>query len=212
MTKHKAKFIVLEGIDGTGKTTTAKKLEEHYESLGKKVFLYHEPYKFASFDVKEIIKNFESEGKEVSDFAVLSLMIASREISIKNILIPELEKNDIVIADRYYYSTYAYQYNTISKNDYYVHLTEINDKYPQPDKILFFKIVDMDNYQNSKKDRFEIQNLTKFKKIQEDYSITFDYEESEFILDENQLTTIEVNQQKQPYFDFNQVLQALEGI
>lgn len=212
MTKYKAKFIVLEGIDGTGKTTTARQLKQYYESQGKSVKIYYEPYQFASFNVKDIIKNLEGEKVDISDFAILNLMIASRDISIKNILIPALNWYDVVIADRYYYSTYAYQYNVIMKEDLLIHYTEINDSYPQPDKVIFFKISDLDNYQNSQTDRFELQDLTKFKKIQEDYINTFNYETSEFILDKNQFTTIEVNQNTQPYFDFNQVLQALEGI
>lgn len=218
MTKYKAKFIALEGIDGTGKTTTAKKLEEHYESLGKKVFLYHEPYKFDSFDVKEIIKNFESEGKEVSDFAVLSLMIASREISIKNILIPELEKNDIVIADRYYYSTYTYQANIIYDyfEDYGSYIE--NNNYPSPDKVILFTIKDIDDYQNNESDKFEIQDISKFKAIQKSYIDLFkDMDLSGEIFfgepfDSSVFHYIEVNQNVQPYFDFNQVLQAVEDL
>lgn len=70
---NESKLIVLEGIDGTGKTTTANKLKEHYEQQGKKVFLYYEPYKFASFDVKQIIKELEANKNNVSDFAILNL-------------------------------------------------------------------------------------------------------------------------------------------
>lgn len=138
---YKAKLIVLEGIDGTGKTTTANRLKEHYEKQGKKVKLYHEPYKFASFDVKQIIKELEANKNQVSDFAILNLMIASRDISINNILIPALNEYDIVIADRYYYSTYAYQANIIQEPlieydtgiDFYWDKCILN--YPLPDKI-----------------------------------------------------------------------------
>lgn len=215
MTKYKAKFIVLEGIDGTGKTTTAQKLEEYYISLGKKVFLYHEPYKFASFNVKEIIKNFEAEGKYISDFAVLSLMIASRDISVNNILIPALNEYDIVIADRYYYSTYAYQKEIIENTityytDYDFYLGKITEYYPIPNKVLLFDIVDFNTYQNSKSDRFELQDINKLKKIQTNYHIFF--KKGRHLLDKDKINYIEVNQNAHPYFNFNQVLQALEGI
>lgn len=217
MNKHKAKFIVLEGIDGTGKTTTARQLKQYYEAQGKSVKIYYEPYQFASFNVKDIIKNLESEKVDISDFAILNLMIASRDISIKNILIPALNWYDIVIADRYYYSTYAYQWKALDDNFLMQRpFDKINCNYPVPDKIIFFKIIDLENYQNSKSDKFEIQDISKFKDIQSSYIDSFNHISDVRIFDDvsydPELTIIKVNQQKQPYFDFNQVLQALEGI
>lgn len=213
---NESKLIVLEGIDGTGKTTTANKLKEHYEQQGKKVKLYHEPYKFASFDVKQIIKELEAQGNIVPDFAILNLMIASRDISINNILIPALNEYDIVIADRYYYSTYAYQweiFNEIISLELPFH--RINKNYPAPDKVIFFKVKDLETYQNNQSDTFEIQDLSKFKEIQREYKNAFNTLDNVFEFTESynpELIIIEVNQNKQPYFDFQEVLEALGGI
>jgi len=213
---YKAKLLVLEGIDGTGKTTTANKLKEHYEQQGKKVFLYHEPYKFASFDVKEIISNFEAEKKYISDFAILNIMIASRDISVNNILIPALNEYDIVIADRYYYSTYAYQweiFNEIISLKLPFH--RINKNYPAPDKVIFFKVKDLETYQNNQSDNFEIQDLSKFKEIQREYKNAFNTLDSVFEFTESynpELIIIEVDQNKESYFNFQEVLEVLEAL
>lgn len=201
MTKHKAKLIVLEGIDGTSKTTTANKLKEHYEQQGKKVKLYHEPYQYGSIDIKKIL-----EGQN-TDLSVLLLMMAVRDNSVKFILEPALKEYDVVIADRYYYSTYAYQYKAFTpliEKFYY----ESSLNYPKPDKIFLFAIKDLATYSNNKDDIFEKQSKIIYTYIQTRYLDILSLN-----LRSNGIAKlIKVNQQEQPYFDFQEVLEALGGI
>lgn len=211
MTKYKAKFIVLEGIDGTGKTTTARQLKQYYESQGKSVKIYYEPYQFASFNVKDIIKNLESEKVKLDQYTILNLMIASRSISIKNILVPDLKWYDVVICDRYHYSTYAYQWKVLEALTDIFDYQDITDYYPVPDKILYFRINDLDNYANNESDKFETQDKETFKSIQDEYDSMFHYgDDPNFHT--KQVTIIEVDQSNQPFFDFNQVLKVLEDL
>ncbi len=94
-------IIAIEGIDGAGKTTLAKKLKEWLENLGKEVIIIKEPGE------SEWGKKVKRGAKSVDE--ELYLFIKDREINVKEKIIPSLKKGKIVIMDRYYYSNMAYQ-------------------------------------------------------------------------------------------------------
>ncbi|MFH1834625.1 MAG: dTMP kinase [Methanobacteriota archaeon] len=99
-------FIVLEGIDGCGKTTQAMKLAEWLRSQGKKVFLTSEPTcgKTGVF-IRQILS-----GEEKVDPKTLALLFtADRAEHLKREVEPALADGKIVISERYYHSTIAYQ-------------------------------------------------------------------------------------------------------
>ncbi|RLF49010.1 MAG: dTMP kinase [Thermoplasmata archaeon] len=93
-------FIVIEGIDGSGKTTIAKKLHEWLRSRGYEVFLTAEP-------TQGIIGRMLP-SDSLSEFAETFLFIADRAEHTK-IIRDKLSKGYAVVCDRYYYSTCAYQ-------------------------------------------------------------------------------------------------------
>ncbi len=96
-----AMFIVLEGIDGTGKTTIATKLTEEISGLGYEVYLTQEPTRtWLGKDVRRAIE------EEKNGFTQALLFFADRADHIE-----ELRRNadKIIICDRYVYSTFAYQ-------------------------------------------------------------------------------------------------------
>ena len=94
-------FIVFEGIDGTGKSTIAKKLAMELEKEGYEVFLTQEPTKtWIGEDVRRAIE------EEKNGFTQALLFFADRAEHVQDI---EKNKEKIVICDRYVYSTFAYQ-------------------------------------------------------------------------------------------------------
>jgi len=96
-------FIAFEGIDGSGKTTLAKKLAGYLEETGKKVYLTEEPTKtWIGEDVRRAIE------EEKNPYTQALLFFADRAEHVKEIR-KKLEEGYIVISDRYVYSTYAYQ-------------------------------------------------------------------------------------------------------
>ena len=99
-------FIVFEGIDGCGKSTQAKMLAEWLESRGFLVLLTVEPTKTKlGAYIREILA-----GKEAVDPAAFALLFtADRYEHLATEILPALDDGKIVICERYYYSTIAYQ-------------------------------------------------------------------------------------------------------
>ncbi|NTW49609.1 MAG: dTMP kinase, partial [Chlorobiales bacterium] len=100
-------LITFEGIDGAGKTTQVKLLKEYLTEKGHEVVLLREPGGVA---IAEKIRALVLESKEdINPISELLLFSASRAALIKQLVLPALEKKAIVILDRFYDSTTAYQ-------------------------------------------------------------------------------------------------------
>lgn len=109
MEQNRGKFIVFEGIDGSGKSTQAKRLAKKLQEQGIKVWLTCEP---TYSRIGQIIRDIFTHKMEADTHTVAGLFVADR---LHHILEPEegilakLAKGYIVISDRYYFSSYAYQ-------------------------------------------------------------------------------------------------------
>ncbi|GAB6065336.1 dTMP kinase [Aquifex pyrophilus] len=98
-------LISFEGIDGSGKTTQARKLCEFLKSKGKKVSLYREP---GGTEAGERIRDILL-GEDLTPRSELLLFEASRAELVEKRIKRELKEGFIVILDRYTLSTLAYQ-------------------------------------------------------------------------------------------------------
>lgn len=97
-------FIVLEGLDGAGKTTIAKLLCNNLEKRGYKTLYTYEPTD------SEVVRVVKSNYTQVRDSYIDALTFAlDRLLHIKTEIKPALEQGFIVVSDRYYYSSVAYQ-------------------------------------------------------------------------------------------------------
>ena len=106
-----SQYIIFEGIVGTGKTTQSKKLYEYIKknNPGMKVILTREP---GGTEIAEAIRKIVqgSEFNEVMQAECEAyLYAASRAQSLRTVVKPILDKNGIVISDRSYLSSVAYQ-------------------------------------------------------------------------------------------------------
>ncbi|HOV91893.1 MAG TPA: dTMP kinase [Candidatus Kapabacteria bacterium] len=100
-------FITFEGIDGSGKSTQVKLLEEYFASLHIKYISVREPGGTDfSEEIRDILLNSSHSINSVSE---LMLFEAARADLVRKIIKPSIDKNIIVIADRFYDSTTAYQ-------------------------------------------------------------------------------------------------------
>jgi len=100
-------FIVFEGIDGTGKTTQARMLNEWLTRKGNQTLLVREPGETVLG--KKLRKIILEEDHGLCDVAELGLYLVDRAEHIDKVVKPALEQNIIVISDRYVDSTVAYQ-------------------------------------------------------------------------------------------------------
>jgi len=110
----KGKFIVIEGIDGCGKTTQIEALkkwlpESGLMNKGSKVIRTREPggTPFGK-KIRELIL-MNDPNNHPSDLTELLLYAADRAEHISKLITPELNKNNWVISDRFADSTLAYQ-------------------------------------------------------------------------------------------------------
>ncbi len=94
-------FTVIEGIDGSGKTTVIARMKEYMESYGRKVKITAEPTKSAIGDFVASSDNLPPEAEAL-------LFTADRACHTKDI-IQWMDSGFDVISDRYYASTLAYQ-------------------------------------------------------------------------------------------------------
>lgn len=103
---RKGVLIVFEGIDGSGKTTQAKTLMKRLKAMGFDVVYFREPTrgKWGSKIRKKALHPDSLTPEEELD-----LFQRDRRENVGKNLKPSLEKKKIVILDRYYYSTIAYQ-------------------------------------------------------------------------------------------------------
>jgi dTMP kinase len=98
-------FIVIEGIDGTGKSTQAKRLAEYFRSQGSEVTLSREP---TDGVWGTMLRNSASTGR-LSPQEELDAFLKDRQEHVTETIKPALAAGHVVILDRYYFSTMAYQ-------------------------------------------------------------------------------------------------------
>lgn len=101
-------FITLEGVDGSGKSTKARFLAADLEAMGMEVVLLREP---GGTRISEAIRAIllDPANDEMAVEAELLLYEASRAQLVRQVIEPALERGAVVICDRFYDSTYAYQ-------------------------------------------------------------------------------------------------------
>lgn len=101
-------FITLEGIDGTGKSTHARRLRDYLLKRGIATVLTREP---GGTKVGEQIRRLLLSPKitRLSSLAELTLMYAAREQHLEEVVRPALARGHVVISDRYNDASFAYQ-------------------------------------------------------------------------------------------------------
>lgn len=101
------RYVAVEGIDGAGKTTVARALSDVLRAEGRAVTLVREP---GGTVVGESIRQILlGSGHDLDDWTEAMLFAAARAELAVTVVAPALQRGDIVISDRSYYSSLAYQ-------------------------------------------------------------------------------------------------------
>jgi dTMP kinase len=105
-------FITFEGLDGSGKTTQLRRLAATLEAEARTVVTLRQPGGTALGDrIRNILLDSRSEATfgSIAPAAEMALMFADRAQAIAEIILPALNRGDIVLCDRYTDSSEAYQ-------------------------------------------------------------------------------------------------------
>lgn len=101
-------FIVLEGVNGAGKSTLQSRLAARFRESGKDVLCTREPGATPlGLELRAILQ--EGRVGKISALAELLLFAADRAEHIEQVIKPALARKSLVICDRYFYSTLAFQ-------------------------------------------------------------------------------------------------------
>ena len=128
-------YIVIEGQDGTGKSTQAELLKKHFEEQGKQVVMLEEPDGDLpqAHDLHDMIL---TRGYNLEPLTNVLLFTAARVELWKKIAEPVLKNGGIVISARNYWSTLAYQgYGEGVSRSKIIRITKdlLPEKYVHPD-------------------------------------------------------------------------------
>ena len=104
--KQSNRFIVLEGIDASGKSTQCRMLSDKLNRKNIPFVSLREP---GDTKIAELIRGWLSQKSDVHPTTELFLLDAARSSLIHQKIIPALEADKLVILDRFIYSTLAYQ-------------------------------------------------------------------------------------------------------
>lgn len=100
-------YIVVEGIDGSGKTTQVARIIEHFKKQGKEVVVTGEPRKDKGIFGK-LIQEILLSQKKIPSVAFQYLFSADRAVHQQDLIIPSLRMGKIVLSDRCFWSAVPY--------------------------------------------------------------------------------------------------------
>ncbi|MFH0930593.1 MAG: dTMP kinase [Candidatus Zixiibacteriota bacterium] len=167
-------LITFEGIDYSGKTTQVKKLVSYLRRKSYKVILLREPGgEKVSENIRQILLASKNTG--MNPVTELLLYIASRAQLVSKIILPALKQGKIVICDRFYDSTLAYQgYGRGLDKKTIEYLNKISTLGVKPELTILIDIpigifVKRMRKNNKKKDRIEKEKVGFYKKVREGY-------------------------------------------
>lgn len=162
------KLIVFEGIDGTGKSTMAKLLSDILNKVGIPTVLTFQPGDPTYGDHANILRSMCIEKKyNLHPLTNFFLFFADKVEQAHKVIKPALEAGRAIISDRWWYSTYAYQYIAKSIETQYSMSKETGEWLNMssvlnldPDIVFYFdKVLEDENDQNdlfeSEKEEFK---------------------------------------------------------
>jgi len=100
-------LVAIEGIDGVGKTTQSIRLVERLKALGFNAVRFFEPTN-ETLEAQEIRQTLEH-GSPEKPSGLVDLFLADRRHDVETHIMPALLEKKIVVLDRYFLSTAAYQ-------------------------------------------------------------------------------------------------------
>jgi dTMP kinase len=175
---QQGKFVSFEGIEGCGKTTQIALLSEYLKKREVPHTITREPGGTAVGEgIRKIL--LDSETIHLTAASELLLFYASRSQNIQENIKPALERNEMVICDRYYHASMAYQgYGRGIPLDFIQKLTDLVCRPYRPDVTLLLDIEPevglararaRNHTRPENEGRFEAEDLDFYNKVRDGY-------------------------------------------
>ena len=182
---YAGKFIVFEGLDGSGQSTQAKLLNDFLVKKNFKVVLTKEPTKNSQAGKK--IRDILDKKAKVTPTQLQKLFARDRKEHLEKVIIPALKKGKIVISDRYFFSSFAYGSSSGLDLDW---LIKLNDSFLLPDLTFILKVkpticierIEKRNKETHKK-RTLFEEKEKLEKVWQNYQILPNRFENVYMID-----------------------------
>ena len=166
-----AKFITLEGIEGSGKTSSIKSITDLLDSKRITYVVTREP---GGSSIGSELRSILLDPKtEISSEVELLLMLADRKDHVEKVILPNLETGNWVISDRFMDSSIAYQGGGRKLDKKMIDSFSRNLNLPNPDLTLLFDVpveISLSRVKaRGELDRFEQEKLDFHNRIREAY-------------------------------------------
>ena len=132
---YPGKFIVIEGLDGSGQTTQANLLRDFLLKTGQGTILTKEPTRDSEAGQK--IREILDKKTGVELLQLQKLFAQDRKEHLEKLIMPALKEGKTVISDRYFFSSFAYGSASGADLDW---LIEINNTFLIPDLTIILKV------------------------------------------------------------------------
>ena len=166
-----AKFITLEGIEGSGKTSSIKSITDLLDRKRISYVVTREP---GGSSIGSELRSILLDPKtEISSEVELLLMLADRKDHVEKVILPNLEAGNWVVSDRFMDSSIAYQGGGRGLDKEMINAFSNNLNLPIPDLTLLFDVPVKISLSRVKArgelDRFEQEELAFHNRIREAY-------------------------------------------
>ncbi|MBC8440870.1 MAG: dTMP kinase [Deltaproteobacteria bacterium] len=174
--KNKGRFIVFEGIDGSGKSTQIKKISKRLAGFGYNVYSTFEP---TDGPIGSLIRQMLSGKLATDQRTIASLFAADRTdhlVNQENGIGLKVHQGEIVLCDRYYFSSYAYHAQHIDMK-WVIHANSLNADILRPDVTIFIDVdpdLCFERIKSSRNNFDMYEKIDVMKKVRANYFQAFD--------------------------------------
>jgi dTMP kinase len=173
---NQGRFIVFEGIDGSGKSTQIRHAEQVLTTSGHDVYATFEP---TDGPVGVLIRQMLEGRVDTDQRTIASLFAADRTDHLcnrENGIAKMVEDGRVVLCDRYYFSSYAYHAQYIDM-EWVIHANSLNAQILKPDVTIFLDVDPEICFERIKKnrDRFDMyEKMDIMKRVRANYFKAFE--------------------------------------
>lgn len=189
-------FVVFEGVEGSGKSTQSRELHQRLQQAGVDSILIREP---GGTPTAEYVRDWLISGPEISPLTELLLFSAARSSLVESVINPALSKGQMVVCDRYIYSTLAYQgygrgMDMASIDD----LNTIATGGLEPDLVVLLDVPPETGFQRKRggdpNDRFEREDDTFHQRVSEGYKALSEKDPNRWLVLEGGLPQTQISE------------------